>query len=149
MYESTLSVKIEELKGNELKAAMTVGDLQARAEKYTKDIGEINEKWEQYYAAYYDDMPGVSYDRIILSDEEIDAEFMAMYKAHSYSKPDIEDKKKLINALKSSMERTMRTIEKRGITEEEILSSGDIVVTDEETLETINKEIARLTHISS
>lgn len=149
VYESTLSVKIEELKGNELKAAMTVGDLQARAEKYTKDIGEINEKWEQYYAAYYDDMPGVSYDRIILSDEEIDAEFMAMYKAHSYSKPDIEDKKKLINALKSSMERTMRTIEKRGITEEEILSSGDIVVTDEETLETINKEIARLTHISS
>lgn len=65
-------------------------------------------------AAWQDGIPEEYKETLDISDERLEQEFMAMLAVSKEHAPDLEDKKKLMDALKKSMDRIQKTIEKRG-----------------------------------
>lgn len=98
-------------------------------------IQDIQDKWQNYFKPYYleDGKVDVSLDPkqkiqvalgqetedvsrrdieiLTISDEVLETEFMAMYAVANKNAPDVEDKKKLVQALSQSMDRILHTIE--------------------------------------
>ena len=72
---------------------------------------------------------------------------MAMLAVSKEHAPDLEDKKKLMDALKKSMDRIQKTIEKRGFDMAVFAGAGELYPTSEDNLREMDDELARLTLI--
>lgn len=75
-------------------------------------IADVLADWESLYKDYY--VEG-KYEAVNLPEEQIKAEFLSTKAVFEQQEILLEDKKKLIAALKESMERGMRIIRRRGI----------------------------------
>ena len=74
---------------------------------------------------------------------------MAMLAVSKEHAPDLEDKKKLMDALKKSMDRIQKTIEKRGFDMAVFAGAGELYPTSEDNLREMDDELARLTLIEA
>ncbi len=81
-------------------------------------LKELSQDWETLYLPYY--VEG-SYAPVDMAEEELRAEFIAAKAVVEEASVTLEDKQKLIAALKESMARGMRLIEKRGVPMETLL----------------------------
>ena len=136
--EQRITGQIEELKRDAVRWNTTVSETEARMLAIANSIQDIQDKWQNYFKPYYpeDGKVDVSLDPkqkiqvalgqetedvsrrdieiLTISDEVLETEFMAMYAVANKNAPDVEDKKKLVQALSQSMDRILHTIEKRG-----------------------------------
>lgn len=142
-----LSDKINELKSDIVKWDTNIKDDTARLSSISESIKDIQYKWINCFKPYY--MENEKCELLDISDEALETEFMAMREMDSKNAPDIEDKKKLINALSKSMERILRVIKKRGISIEDIEACGKLYEYPEEQLIVLSEELSRLTLISA
>lgn len=112
--------------------------------------------WEAYYKEYYTEEAETASDGnetglpdawSALSDSELDARFKAVKAVFEKSTIVLEDKKKLISALQTSMEKVLKSITKRGdsIQElEQLRQEQKLYAAEEQDLELMSTELSRL-----
>lgn len=101
--------------------------------------------WNQLYKEYYAE-GSLDEGYQSLSDSQLDARFKAEKAIFEKATIVLEDKKKLIEALQSSMERSRKTIQKRGITVEALATMREnhqLFSISEEELEELSKEVSQ------
>lgn len=103
-------------------ATMRQEELQGQVAYIEDQIREVLEDWENIYKPYYpeDEETVEKLTAVDLSEEQLRAEFLAEKAVVERNAIDLEDKKKLVAALAESMQRGMRVIERRGISEEQL-----------------------------
>lgn len=147
-----VTAQMDDLKGEIVKWDTTVRETTAKLDAIAHSIEEIQTKWSEYFEPYYKPGDAMKMEVLTIEDDRLESEFMALYALAAAQAPDVEDKKKLIEALTQSMQRTKRTIEKRGIDFAELVGlaeKDDLYVTDENTLRELDEELARLTLVSA
>ncbi len=144
---STLSEKISEINGDILKWTANINEDTAKLSSISESIKDIQYKWINCFKPYFTE--GVECEILDISDEALETEFMAMREIDSKNAPDIEDKKKLINALTQSMDRILRTIKKRGIEIADIKAQENLYEYSEEQLAVLSEELSRLVLVSA
>lgn len=76
-------------------------------------ISAVTEEWNTKYKAYYN--VDREYDVLTIGDEELKARFTAMQSIGEDSIRAVEDKKALLDTIKTSMDKCMKNIEKLGV----------------------------------
>jgi hypothetical protein len=172
---SRLETTISALQGEAVKWNTTVNETTSKLDYIAHSIEDIEYKWTNYFEAYYpvggkilnskdikqkissalgreeniQDNETGEIEILDISDEELETEFMAMLSLARDKAPDIEDKKKLVDALSKSMDRMLRTIKKRGIEIADIEAGDNLYITDEAALKELEDELARLNLVSA
>lgn len=116
--------------------------LEARRKTLDKKLAEITNEWETNYKSYYN--VDEEYDVLTISDEELKARVTAMITAGSEDAKAIDDKRLLMDTLKTSMDRSLKNIEKRGVninTLAEYEAKNLLYVSDEAVLASCRKGI--------
>lgn len=108
-----LENSINELGMNADDDGRTLTEEKARLVALKKRMDDINSEWDSTYKAYYN--IDKEYDVLTLSDDELQARFIAMVNAGSEDAKTIEDKRLVMDTLAVSMERCIKGIEKRGV----------------------------------
>lgn len=126
-------------------AKFKVSELEGQIRHMESQIAEVTSDWETLYKDYYteDDLTAVN-----ISEEQLKAEFLAAKAVVEQATIVLEDKKKLIAALRESMERGLKLIRRRGITVEQLealAQSGELHPVEEDLL---NRMSAQLSQIS-
>ena len=170
--KSDLVAKLSGLQSDVLKWSTTVGETESKLAGLTRNIEDIQYKWTEYFepylpksenagvaentdgagvaaAAWQDGIPEEYKETLDISDERLEQEFMAMLAVSKEHAPDLEDKKKLMDALKKSMDRIQKTIEKRGFDMAVFAGAGELYPTSEDNLREMDDELARLTLIEA
>lgn len=110
-------------------------ELIARKKSLEKRLLELRNEWENNYKSYYS--VDKEYETITLSDDELKARFTAMMSLGKEDNKAIEDKRALMDTLKASMDRIIRSIEKKGVSLE-VLADYEyrnlLFFSDEETM---------------
>lgn len=107
-----------------------------------KRLQDMLTEWDLSYKQYYN--IDEEYETLTLSDDDLKARVVAMLDDGKEEIKSIEDKKLVMETLKTSMDRTLRTIEKRGIdmeTLENYENRNLIYLSDEEMLNSCKKAI--------
>jgi hypothetical protein len=171
--EQRITGQIEELKRDAVRWNTTVSETEARMLAIANSIQDIQDKWQNYFKPYYleDGKVDVSLDPkqkiqvalgqetedvsrrdieiLTISDEVLETEFMAMYAVANKNAPDVEDKKKLVQALSQSMDRILHTIEKRGVKLSDLEAQTQLFTTSEQQLQALSDELMRLELVSA
>ncbi len=171
--EQRITGQIEELKRDAVRWNTTVSETEARMLAIANSIQDIQDKWQNYFKPYYpeDGKVDVSLDPkqkiqvalgqetedvsrrdieiLTISDEVLETEFMAMYAVANKNAPDVEDKKKLVQALSQSMDRILHTIEKRGVKLSDLEAQTQLFATSEQQLQALSDELMRLELVSA
>ena len=137
-----LDLDIEKQRSEQLKWSTSVKDTMAKLDAVSNSIENIQTRWTEYYEDYYT-KSGIT-EILTEEDEVMDARFMALRAAAQKESPDISDKKRLIDALETSLKRIEKAIKKRGIDMADLEREEQLYVTDEETLKSFDEELARL-----
>ena len=122
---------------------MDVAEEESKLKALERRQQEIADEWDSVYKAYYN-VDG-DYDNLTLGDDEVKARFTAMLSAGKDDAKAIEDKRLLMETLKISMDRSLKSIEKRGVSLDklrELESENKLFVSDENVLEIGRKNIA-------
>lgn len=117
-------------------------EAEARRKMLDKRLAELTDEWDTNYKAYYN--VDEEYDVLTISDDELKARFTAMIAMGSEDAKAIEDKRLLMDTLRISMERSLKNIEKRGVsikTLAEYESKNLLYISDEEVLGSCRKGI--------
>ncbi|MDE5966867.1 MAG: hypothetical protein K2G89_08540 [Lachnospiraceae bacterium] len=104
----------------------------------------LQTEWETVYQDYY--MEG-DYEEAALSDEDLTAAFKAAKSVYEKENIVLADKKKLIEALKMSMERAKRAIEKRGVSMDVLRQMDEehsIYMVGERIITKLSMQVAKL-----
>ncbi len=143
--------KLEELQSNEIRLSSSVSENMLKLETINKNIEEIHRNWTEYYEPYMpkDESTVASGSLLSIDDTQLENEFMAMLASIRNQTPDFDDKKKLMEALAQSMDRILKTIEKRGISIEELSKETELYPVSEESLYLLDEELKRLNLISA
>lgn len=138
--------RIDELKSENVKWSTTVSETKAKLDAIAGAIDDIQYKWTEYFEAYMpkDESVIAKTPLLDIEDEQLENEFMAMIAATRQQAPDLEDKKKLMEALSQSMIRIRKTIEKRGIDIETLKQEKELYPVSEESLTSLDEELSRL-----
>ena len=148
--KSELADKLSGMQSDVLKWSTTVGETEAKLAGITRNIEDIQYKWTEYFEPYLPKNENVESAEILdIPDEQLEQEFMAMLAISKEHAPDLEDKKKLMDALKKSMDRIQKTIEKRGFDIAQFDGEGELYPTSENNLREMDDELARLTLIAA
>ena len=119
-------------------------DLKGQVAHYEQQINEAKEEWDKVYKDYY--VKG-DFKDIDISENQLRAEFMAAKAMYEEATITLEDKKKLIATLRTSMERGRKLIERRGIELEqleEIRKEGELHPTKEDYLNKLSSYLSQL-----
>lgn len=104
-------------------------------------LKQLNE-WESVYKPYYN--LDKEYDVLTLSDDELKARFTAMITSGREDSKTIDDKRALMDTLKSSMDRILNGIEKKGVSLDELKSYEEknlLFFSDAEAISVNEKQI--------
>lgn len=142
---------IEELKSENVKWSTAVSETKSKLDAIAGAIDDIQFKWTEYFEAYMPEDESVITKTPLLDieDEQLENEFMAMIAATRQQAPDLEDKKKLMEALSQSMIRIRKTIEKRGIDIEALKKEKELYPVSEESLAGLDEELSRLNLVAA
>lgn len=126
-------------------AKLKVSELEGQIHHMESQIADVTSDWETLYKDYYveDNLTVVN-----IPEEQLKAEFLAAKAVVEQATIVLEDKKKLIAALRESMERGLKLIRRRGISVEQIaaLQQTEGLHPVEEDL--LNRMSAQLSQIS-
>ncbi len=86
---------------------------QARYNTLERKLYELNSEWDNNYKPYYN--IDQEYEVLTINNDELKARFEAMVREGSEDAKAIEDKRLLMDTLKVSMDRSLKSIEKRGV----------------------------------
>lgn len=145
--------EIERLGELEIKTDNEVSHLTFTHMDILNEVKGIEEKlslmekdWETYYQEYYVSVePPAEYKN--MPESKIDAQYKALYGVVKNSTVVLEDKRKLIDTLKVSMNRSLKAILKRGIMIEDLkeqATTTGLYAVEEEVLSEFSREIAAL-----
>lgn len=115
---------------------------EARLKALEKKQAELNSEWDLNYKSYYN--IDEEYEILTLSDEELKARFTAMLETGEGDGKAIEDKRLLMDTLIISMERSLKAIEKRGISVKTLTdyeSKNLLYVSDEKVIASCRESI--------
>lgn len=110
-----------------------------------KKLQDMIAEWDNKYNSYYN--VDAEYEVLTLSDDELKARFTAMLDAGKDDVKAIEDKRLVMDTLKTSMDRTLKGIEKRGLSIEKLKqyeADNLVYLSDDELLGTLRKDIETL-----
>lgn len=147
-----VSGQLEELKSEIVKWSTTVHETASKLASIAHGIEELQSKWNQYFAPYYRADGAEHMEILTMEDDRLESEFMALHAIAMEHAPDVEDKKKLMEALAQSMSRTKKTIKKRGIDIETLEMAAEketLYLTDEAVFRELDEELSRLTLIAA
>lgn len=141
-----LEEKLAELKSEESEDRMALHELVEKINGMEKAIDDITYKWTEYFEAYMPENPETvkNIQSLDMEDEQLENEFMAMAALARKQAPDLEDKKKLMEALSQSMNRILKTIEKRGVSIETLKAEESLYPVNEASLTNLDEEFSRL-----
>lgn len=125
-------------------AVLRKEELEAQAAHLEKQIKEVLSDWESVYRDYY--VEG-HFTRADKTEEELKAEFLAAKAVVEQKAVVLEDKKKLIAALRESMSRGLRVIAKRKVpllVLEQMKAEGELIPVEEEFLNRMGMHLSRL-----
>lgn len=132
--------------------SMKLTDSSQHSIRLQKELDERLSLWKQYYQEYYKEQtdaeqPGTAAVFGDLTEEELDARFKAVKTVFEKETVVLEDKKRLIMTLQASMEKSLRTIRKRGSRVEELeqmRQAHKLYPAEETDLEALSTELSRL-----
>lgn len=107
-----LEESVSELTNQSADETLDVAEAEARLTLLKDKEAELVKDWDDNYKAYYN--IDKEYDVMSTSDDELKARFRAMVEAGSDDARAIEDKKELMETIRTSMDRTIKGIERRG-----------------------------------
>ncbi|MBQ8148064.1 MAG: hypothetical protein IJ040_04665 [Lachnospiraceae bacterium] len=125
---------------------LAYSDSQHRVQALQEQLTERLADWEKYYKEYFAEVT-IPTDIQALSEAELDARFKAAKAVFEKSTIVLEDKKQLIAALQTSMDKALRAIAKRNskLEElEELRKNHQLYAVDEQELELLSSELSRL-----
>lgn len=137
-----LKESISKLSADENDASRNTAEYSARLKTLESRRADLLNEWEMNYKAYYN--VDKEYDVLSLSDDELRARFTSMLAAGREDAKAIEDKRLLMETLSASMDRCLRSIEKRGIDVKDLNNYeavGLLYISDEQVLEACRKGI--------
>lgn len=117
-------------------------EFESRLKELERRLSELNSEWDLHYKSYYN--IDEEYETLSISDDELKARFTAMLAAGSDDAKAIEDKRLIMDTLKTSMERSLKNIEKRGISIKILKEREEnqlLYASDENVLESCRKSI--------
>jgi chromosome segregation ATPase len=126
---------------------VALSDGKARLHTVQTKLQEKLEDWETLYQEYYAEGVSGEWYRNLAS-HELDAKFKAEKAVFEKTTIVLDDKKKLIDTLKYSMERAKKSIKRRGILLEDLeklQENHQLFAVPEEELEELSQEVARIT----
>lgn len=107
-----LEDNVTELTNQAAEENLDVEEAKAKLNILKEKESELVREWDDNYKAYYD--IDNEYDIISYSDDELKARFRAIVEAGSGDKRAIEDKQELMDTIRTAMDRTLKSIERRG-----------------------------------
>ena len=119
-------------------------ELSKQVEFLETQIKEMLSEWEELYKEYYVDE---NLTAVNISEEQLRAEFLAAKALAEKTTIVLEDKKKLIETLKVSMERGLKLIERRRVdieTLEELRNKGELHPSDEEYINQLSGYVSQI-----
>ena len=123
-------------------------DSKSRMQMAKEQLEEKTADWKTYYQDYYsEEYAGSAKAYSNLSDGELDAGFKAEKAIFEKATIVLEDKRKLISTLNSSMERAKKAIMRRGVDIDELAKmqeNHELFAVSEDDLEALNKEVSRV-----
>lgn len=131
---------------------MRYTDSKHQLEELREQRSRRQSDWEAFYQTYYDEKeegsPLLNQQAAELDDEQLEIQLKAQLAVVEKSTGVLEDKKKLIEALQVSMNRSLRAITKRGSSIEkleEMRQEQQLFYAKEQDLELLSTELSRLT----
>lgn len=137
-----LDDSIRELSSQGSDEDKSLAEDEAKLKSLEKKIFEIENEWDNNYKSYYN--PDEDYDTLSYDEEELKARFTAMISAGSEDTKAIEDKRTLMDTLQISMDRSLKNIEKRGVSIEKLRDYEYrqlLYASDEDVLNSCNRAI--------
>ncbi len=137
-----LEESLKQLEEKEDDSNMDTAQEESKLKALERSYQEISDEWDNTYKAYYN--VDEEYDNLTLSDDEIKARFTAMLSAGKDDAKAIEDKKLLMETLKISMDRSLKNIEKRGVSIDKLVeleNSKELFVSDDNVIAVARKNI--------
>lgn len=117
-------------------------ELIARKKSHEKKIASLTNDWENNYKAYYN--VDKDYEVLTISDDDLKAKFTAFVSMGNENTKALEDKKAIMETLKNSMDRILRSIERKGVslkTLEDYEYRNLLYLSDQETLDACTRAI--------
>ena len=142
--ENRLLEKTELLKKEFSDAAISCMNLEGRLDAITKELSDMETEWKAFYQDYYTEGDYVIME---MSDESLAAEFKAAKAVYEKENIALADKKKLIETLEKSMQRAKRSIEKRGISMEDLAKMDEerrMYYVKESVINKLSQQVAEL-----
>lgn len=121
----------------------TVVEAEARIKELSKKELELENEWNTYYKSYYN--IDQEYEILTLSDDEIKARFIAGIEAGKNDAKAIEDKRMVMDTIKIAMDRSLKSIDKRGVSIDKLReyeSSQYLYQSDDSVLEACRANIS-------
>jgi len=122
---------------------MDTAQEESKLKSLERNYQEISDEWDNTYKAYYN--VDQDYEILTTSDDEIKARFTAMLSAGKDDAKAIEDKKLLMETLKVSMDRSLKNIEKYGVSIEKLTAmeeADELFQSDENVMAVARKNIS-------
>ncbi len=147
MYEAEvrrLTEDVAKAESEKESAALKCSDLEGQILHMEQQIADVLSDWESIYKDYY--VEG-KFTAVNISEEQLKAEFLAAKAIVEQATIVLEDKKKLIATLLESMQRGMRIIERRKVSQEtleQLRQQGELHPVDEELINRLSMHLSQL-----
>lgn len=138
-----LDERIKELNNSFGDEKIELGEEESKLKSLEKRLYDLSNEWDNNYKSYYN--PDGEYETLSYSEDELKAKFTAMLAAESKDAKLVEDKRAVMDTLKVSMDRTLKSIENKGVSLEKLDDyhyRGLLYHIDRETLDDCYKVIA-------
>ncbi len=137
-----LEEQLRQLEAKNDDSDMDTAEEESKLKSLEKRYQEISDEWDNTYKAYYNIEQ--DYEMLTISDDEIKARFTAMLSAGRDDAKAIDDKKMLMETLKASMDRSIKNIEKYGVSMDKLASmeeAEELFLSDENVMSVARKNI--------
>lgn len=114
----TLEERIRELTNNYNDDRTGLAQEESKLKTLEKRLVDMQAEWDTNYKAYYN--PDEEFEVLNGSDDELKARFKAMLAVGSEDAKAIEDKRAIMDTIKASMEKSIKNIQKRGVSMEKL-----------------------------
>ncbi len=143
-----LTAILDEAKDSVSKWKVTYSENESKVTALKVMLSNIETEWETIYKDYYNEETIISQVPMNMADSQLEAEFKALVGVSNSITVVLEDKRKLIDTLKVSMARSLKSIEKRTVeinTLEELKRQNKLYGIEEDVLSTLSHQFGTLT----
>lgn len=139
-----LEEEVSKVESDKEAAALKCSELEGQITHMEQQIAEVLTDWESLYKDYY--VEG-KFTAVNIAEEQLKAEFLAAKAVVEQATIVLEDKKKLIETLRDSMQRGLRIIERRKVSLEvlqQLQKTDELHPVDEELINRLSMHLSQL-----